>query len=140
MPIDYEYQQHAEEHNENELAAALGGYATRGSAPVDVVVTRNGAPVCGIELKTLVTQGNDKITMKSDAMARKAQWADDCGAALHTVVFDDREMIAGSGERRIYHRYGIGSFRICNMTPVAGGLQGLARLLDTENCATPVIR
>jgi hypothetical protein len=132
MPIDYAYQQHAEENNERELAAAIGGYATRGSAPVDVVVTRGGQPVCGVELKTLVTQGNDKITMKSDAMARKLEWSGKHAAPLHTVVFDDRDMISGRGERRIYHRFGVGSFRIGNMTPVRDGLQGLARLLNTE--------
>jgi hypothetical protein len=135
MAIDYEYQQHAEERNERELADALGGYATRGSAPVDVVVSRNGTPVCGIELKTLVTQGNDKITMKSDAMARKLEWAGETGAPLHTVVFDDRALLSGSGDRLIYYRYGIGSFRIGNMMLVEGGLQGLASLLDTENSA-----
>lgn len=133
MPIDWSYQQHAEEHNESELAAALGGYATRGSAPVDVVVTRGGRPAHGIELKTLVTQGNDKITMKTHAMARKLEWAGEHGAGLHTVVFDDREAMDDVSRRRVYHRFGVGSFRIGNMSLLEGGLQELAALLDTEN-------
>jgi hypothetical protein len=133
MPIDWSYQQHAEENNERELAAALGGFVTRGSAPVDVVVTRHGRPAHGIELKTLVTQGNDKITMKTPAMDRKFDWASEHGAALHTVVFDDREAMDDASRRRVYHRLGVGSFRIGNMRLLEGGLQELAALLDTEN-------
>jgi hypothetical protein len=133
MPIDWEYQQHAEENNERELAAAVGGFVTRGSAPVDVVVTRSGRPAHGIELKTLVTQGNDKITMKTAAMSRKFDWADEHGAELHTVVFDDRDAMDDTSKRRVYHRVGIGSFRIGNMRLLPGGLQELAGLLETEN-------
>jgi hypothetical protein len=132
MPIDWSYQQHAEERNEADLAAAVGGYATRGSAPVDVVITREGAPAHGIELKTLVTQGNDKITMKTHAMSRKIAWAEDCGASLHTVVFDDRNALDDPRQRLVYHRHGLGSFRIGNMTLLERGLQELAELLDTD--------
>lgn len=132
MAIDWEYQQHAEDRNEAELAAAIGGSATRGSVPVDVIVPRENRIAHGIELKTLVTQGNDKITMKSSAMARKIDWADQSGARLHTVVFDDRNVINGTGDRIVYYRPGIGSFRIGNMTRVPRGLQGLAEIFDIE--------
>jgi hypothetical protein len=132
MPIDWSYQQHAEERNESDLAAAVGGYATKGSAPVDVVVARDGVPAHGIELKTLVTQENDKITMKTPAMNRKMAWAEDCGATLHTVVFDDRNVMDDPRQRRVYYRHGLGSFRIGNMTLLERGLQELAELLDTE--------
>ena len=133
MAIDWSYQQHAEERNEQELADALGGSVTRGCAPVDVVVLRGGMPAHGIELKTMVTQGNDKITMKSSAMSRKFDWAEEHGAALHTVVFDDRDAMDDPSKRLVYHRLGIGSFRIGNMRMLPGGLQELADLLHTEN-------
>ena len=132
MAIDWQYQQYAEEHNEAELAAAVGGRATRGSAPVDVIVLKGGVPAHGIELKTLVTQGNDKITMKSDAMARKMEWAEENAAHLHTVVFDDRDAMGDPARRRVYHRLGIGSFRIGNMRLLVGGLQELASLVNTD--------
>lgn len=128
MPIDWSHQQHAEERNEADLADAVGGYVTRGSEPVDVVIERAGAPAHGIELKTLVTQENDKITMKTPAMNRKLAWAEGCGAALHTVVFDDRD----TSQRRVFYRNGVGSFRIGNMALLEGGLQELADLLDTH--------
>jgi hypothetical protein len=135
MPIDRELQAYAENENELELAVAVGGKTTQGSAPVDVVVTRDGCVVFGIELKTVLTNGNDKITMKSDAIARKHDWAREAGADLHTIVFDDRGVFGPQGQRtpenrRVYHRPGCGSFRLCNMQPVDGGVGGIVSLLE----------
>ena len=135
MPIDRELQSYAENENELELAVAIGGRTTQGSAPVDVVVMRDGCIVFGIELKTVLTNGNDKITMKSDAIARKHEWASATGADLHTIVFDDRGVFGVTGERlyenrRVYHRPGCGSFRLCNMQPVDGGIDGIVGLLE----------
>jgi hypothetical protein len=135
MAIDRELQSYAEDDNERELAVAVGGMQTQGSAPVDVVVIKDGIAVVGIELKTVLTNGNDKITMKAAAIERKHEWASRTGASLHTIVFDDRLVFGQDGRklpehRRVYHRPGCGSFRLCNMQEVVGGVDGVASLLE----------
>lgn len=81
--------------------------------PVDAI-TKRGGRTFGVEVKTLMDNKNDKITMHPESVARKQQWARRERAALHTVVVDLR-----NGPAQMYHRSGIGSFRLGGLTPIA---------------------
>lgn len=76
----------------------------------------------GIELKTMVDNSNNKITMKRSAMERKAEWERKHKAPMHTVVLDDHLVFNAKGEgnhdpskRVMYYRRGYGSFRVGTM-------------------------
>lgn len=107
-------QRHAER-NELTVRAMVGGTRTQGNAPVDVVATIEGK-VKGIEVKTLISNTNDKITTRKSAMAKKDQWAHANHASVHTVVLDDRSK--GYSGHPMYYAKSHGSFRISAMTPI----------------------
>ena len=86
-----------------------------GQRPVDVIV-RSGTRTMGVEVKTLVDNKNNKITMHADSYARKIAWARSNHASLHTIVFDKR----GGGMKQ-YYRKGIGSFRMVGLAAVRNG-------------------
>jgi hypothetical protein len=109
----YAAAQRQAEQNELTVRSMVGGTRTQGNAPVDVVVTIGGK-VKGIEVKTLISNTNDKITVRKSAMEKKDQWAHANHASVHTVVLDDRE----KGHSPLYYAKGHGSFRISAMTPV----------------------
>ena len=70
----------------------------------------------GIELKTMVKQKNDKVTMSKSALARKTESIASRGSEFraYTVVADKR-----GGATRYYVREGVGSFRLGTMTQVS---------------------
>lgn len=74
---------------------------------IDVIAGRHG-----IEVKTIIRGGIDKITVHPRSRRRKERWSAKTGKALHTVVIDDRKA------RRMYYRSGVGAFRLHTMTPV----------------------
>lgn len=122
--VDKDIQRYSEEHNEPMLAKALGGESLDDNEPVDVVTTIDGK-LHGIELKTMVDNDNNKLTMKADAMQRKASWARRNGGKVHTVVYDDHKVFNAKGagkhdysKREIYYRRGYGSFRVNGMHKV----------------------
>jgi hypothetical protein len=92
---------------ERSVAAIVSGTRTDNNNPVDVTVGKR----VGVEVKAVMDNGNNKITMHPESKARKEAWAKENKASLHTVVVDTR-----SG--KMYYREGVGSFRIHNMTPV----------------------
>ena len=94
--------QRAGERNEKVLAESINGKQQTDNAPFDV---ESGDNV--IEVKTIVSGKNDKITMHPESLARKHEAAR--GKMAHTVVFDNRD---GS----IYYKQGVGSFRLTTMT------------------------
>lgn len=111
-------QRYSEEHCEPILAHGVGGHSLKDNEPVDVIIVRSGKVAHGLELKTMTTGENDKITMKASAMARKDAWMTEHSAPFHTVVFDDRKVFNANGEcqhddskRQILYRRGFGSFR-----------------------------
>ena len=119
--VGKDIQRYAEEHNEPEVAKALGGTSLKDNEPVDVVTILGGTKH-GVELKTIVANSNGKITMKGDALARKRTWARKEKATFHTVVVDDSKVFNANGpgkhdesKREIFYRRGAGSFRIANM-------------------------
>jgi len=97
-----------------------GSIKSKNNSPFDIIHTVNGKKH-GIEVKALLTQKNDKITQKGDAIARKQAYAKTNKIkGMHTVAVDYR-----NGTPVVYHKEGVGSFRIGSMTPVKGGFKGL---------------
>lgn len=104
----------------------LGGQSEGDNAAYDVQAEINES-THGVELKTMVDNKHNKITMKRSAMERKAQWEVESGGVFHTVVFDDQEVYNARGDgkhgdvkdRVIYYRRGAGSFRVSSMHAVA---------------------
>ena len=87
---------------------------------------RSADGVHGIEIKTLMDNKNDKITMHPKSRRRKEEWLKKekaCG--LHTVVLDDRDTFEDGKNKeqysghRIYYAKGVGAFRIKGMQTVA---------------------
>lgn len=125
------------------MAKALGGYSLKDNEPVDVITTIDGKDH-GIELKTMVSNKADKITMKKEAQTRKRQWEKKHPGRCHTVVIDDREVFNAKGpgkhdesKRRIFYRRGFGSFRVGGMYEVKGGMKELKQLLAADKRKLP---
>lgn len=142
--VDKHIQRYSEEHNEPMLAKALKGSSLKDNEPVDVLTTIGGKKH-GIELKTMVSNTNNKLTMKRSAMELKAAWERKNKAPVHTVVFDDRKVFNAKGpgvhdysQRKILYRRGYGSFRVDKMHEVVGGMKGLMNLLATAKRALPI--
>lgn len=139
--IDAPIQRYCEEHNESRFAKKIGGRSFKDCEPVDVVV--DGGVKHGVELKTMVANKNNKITMKRSAMERKAAWEKANKATFHTVVIDDSAVFNAKGEgkhdeskRRIFYRRGFGSFRVNTMYEVKS-IAELKKLMNTKNDALP---
>jgi len=95
--------------SERIVAKAIGGTDLDDNEPMDIVVdTPNG--VHGVEVKTLLRNKNDKLTMTDGSLERKAQWLRKNHATGHTVVVDKRQ-----SPTTYYHREGFGSFRVHTM-------------------------
>lgn len=95
---------------EQRLAKATGGIRTQNNAPLDVLIGKKH----GIEVKTLVVQKNDKITMHPKSLARKVLFVEENKLQVHTVVFDQRPGSHGA----IYYAPRLGSLRIGAMEKV----------------------
>jgi hypothetical protein len=103
------------DHSEQVLADGLGMSRTPDNAPFDLRTDE-----VGIEVKTMINQKNDKITMSKAAIGRKLaeQQADDI--KTYTVVADRRAAgLKGGGNATYYYREGFGSFRLGQMIKVS---------------------
>lgn len=112
------------EHNEVKLTKALGGIKSGDNSPFDITLKSNGKTY-GIEAKALITQKNDKITQKGEAIDRKMRYGKANGISpgrMFTVAVDYRSSKTAPD---IYIRKGVGSFRIGNMTKVEGGFKAI---------------
>lgn len=98
--------------SERAIAKATGGKDLPNNEPMDVVVATAHGTV-GIEVKTVTSGVNSKITMHPDSRRRKEQWVKSHHAQGHTVVVDIR-----GGEPVYYHRDGFGAFRLHTMQPI----------------------
>lgn len=87
--VDKHIQRYAEEHNEPRFAKAMAGVSFPDSEPVDVVVGKSGALTHGIEVKTMVDNSNQKLTMDRYAQVRKIEWEKKQGVPFHTIVIGD---------------------------------------------------
>lgn len=142
--VDAKIQRYAEEHNEKRFAKRIGGLSLDDNEPVDVVLPGLGPREHGIELKTMVENKNNKITMKRSAMEAKAKWERKHKAKIHTVVLDDSAVFNANGDgehdeskRRIFYRRGYGSFRVGTMYEVKGGMAELKQLLNVDRKKLP---
>lgn len=95
---------------------------TGGTHAVDVMLRRRGH-LHGVEVKTLVDNKNNKITMHKSSLARKKTWARANHARLHTVVVDRRTRAP-----KMYYRKGVGSFRLSSLRAVSSAAH-LRRLM-----------
>jgi hypothetical protein len=113
--------QRAADAQEAHVAQALGFNQHGDNDPVDVSGELNGKRPA-VEVKTFISNKNDKVTVHPDSLRRKTRWARANKAQLHTVVVDLR-----SGRQELYYRRGVGSFRLGSLTPVtsAGHLKAL---------------
>lgn len=107
VPMTRQVRQEAEKEAQG-LAKLLKGQHTQDNEPMDIIVGRNG-----IEVKTLIQQKNDKITMHPDSLRRKLTFVKKNKLKGHTVAIDMR-----TGQRQLYYQPGFGSFRIGSMQPV----------------------
>lgn len=141
--VGAEIQRYAEEHNEPVAAKALGGKAMRDNEAEDIRISHDGKITHGVELKTIVDNGNNKITQKGSAMERKAAFMAEHHVPFHTVVFDDTHVFNANGpgkhddsKRVIYYRRGFGSFRLDNMH-IAKDMDEVNLLLATKDSDLP---
>jgi phosphohistidine phosphatase len=96
------------EQTENELATATGLPKSPDNRPFDLQSRKYG-----VEVKTMISNTNDKITMNKEAVSRKEAEAKAKSLKTCTVVVDKR------GETPKYFiRAGFGSFRLGSMTEV----------------------
>jgi hypothetical protein len=119
-PCNVHEQRYAEA-QEQVFANAIGGTHLADNEPMDVTVPRAGGGLHGLEVKTLVNQKNDKITMKKDAVDAKTAWAQKNQGELHTVVLDHRDRYDGGANKEHYsgneimYKRGVGAFRLGQM-------------------------
>jgi hypothetical protein len=99
---------------EKKVAKLLGGEQTGDNLPVDVIVKTKAGKLHGVEVKSVSDNGNNKITMHPESLARKVKWEKQARGTVHTVVVDMR-----SGW--MYYRKGVGSFRLHTLTRVTSG-------------------
>jgi len=90
------------------LAKLIGGMNTDNNDAFDVLLQGHA-----IEVKCVMDNNNDKITMHPKSRRRKESYARKNGMQPHTVAIDIRR-----GQRAFYYRKGIGSFRLRNMKKV----------------------
>lgn len=116
--VDKAIQRYAEEFNEPRFAKVVKGISHPDSEPMDVT-TGSGDLV---EMKTLVDNSNNKITMDSYSQVRKIVKEKEGGVNFHTVVSDDSLIYKADGKhdesqpRTYYYRRGVaGSARIGSM-------------------------
>jgi hypothetical protein len=114
---------------EDVVTKAVGGIQLHDNSPLDVSI-KMGKQVWGIEVKALVNNSNDKITMKHSAMSRKSAWGDKNNARLATVVVDYR---SSKNNPPVYFADRIGSLRIGSMTKVEGGLSSLSQMFGGKH-------
>lgn len=102
--------------SERRVAKMLGTKPTTNKAPFDAILKLK--KLHAVEIKTLMDNKNDKITMHKDSLARKIAWAMKYKAEAHTVVLDRR-----GNKIKLYYRRGVGSFRLSSLLPVRNKFQ-----------------
>lgn len=99
------------EAEQKRLASLVKGINTDDNEAFDVLV-KNKA----VEVKTVMDNNNDKITMHPESRVRKEEYARKNKMQAHTVVIDTR-----GGKRIYYHKEGVGAFRLGSMNRVTVG-------------------
>lgn len=143
--VDKDIQRYAEEHNEPWIAKKLRGLSLPDGEPVDVMVPgQDGKVAHGLEVKTMVKNGNMKLTMDKYAQVRKVDWEQRQKAKFHTVVMDDHAVFNANGDgehdvskRVYYYRRGCaGSARVATMHKCKD-LAEVKRLMEMPEAELP---
>lgn len=100
------------DHSEKMLNKALGIPRTPDNSAFDL---QNDA--VGIEIKTMISNKNDKITMSKAAIGRKIAEQDASDIKTYTVVADRRT--GGYKSATYYVKEGFGSFQLSSMTKIS---------------------
>ena len=128
--------------NQDVVAKGVGGQVVSDNAPTDVTVPRKGGGVHGVEVKTMVDNGNSRVKMNKGAYDRKAKWSAETGNPLHTSVTDDRDVFDGGKNKdqysgnKLYYKRGGGSFAVNGMHPVKDHAE-MARLMELPDDKLP---
>jgi hypothetical protein len=109
---------------EAKVRKMLGGTRTGDNLAMDVLVDGPRGSLHGVEVKTVIDNGNNKITMHPSSRRRKEEWAQENRARIHTVVVDSR-----SGT--VWYREGVGAFRLHTLTKVQNA-KHLRQLMGLE--------
>ena len=115
IPATKERQLKAAQYEET-VAKLIGGKNLEDHEPFDVIKGQHA-----VEVKTLVSGKNSKVTMHPESLTRKTNFLRKEKMTGHTVVIDAR------GDKPVYHyKAGVGSFRLSSMQQVkAVELKGL---------------
>lgn len=96
--VDEEIQRYAENIVEAQVSKSLKGIHLENNEPADVVITKNGIPAHGIEVKAIVIGKSDRIWISESARANKRKWARKNKAEFHILVADDRDVFDARGK------------------------------------------
>jgi len=107
------------DHSEKLLSEKLGLSRTKDNDAFDLL-----GPKVAVEVKTLVDQKNNKITMHPESRIRKIRAARRLRAKPYTVVVDRRQR-----SPEFYFAKGVGSFRLSSMKKVKS-IEELAEVLQ----------
>jgi hypothetical protein len=99
------------EAEQKRLASQLKAVNDADNAAFDITSGKNA-----IEVKTVMDNNNDKITMHPESRIRKEEFAKSNGMRPHTVAIDVR-----GGKREYYYKAGVGAFRLGSMEKVSLG-------------------
>ena len=112
--------QDAGDKGQRDVAKGLKADVSPDNQPMDVTTKLDGVSH-GVEVKTMLDNGNDKITMHPESRERKEEWAKKNEAINHTVVLDRRDTFNGGANKsqysghEIYYRRGVGAYRVGGM-------------------------
>jgi hypothetical protein len=93
------------EAEQSRLAKLTGSFETEDNAAFDLIKGKNG-----VEVKTLIDNDNDKITVHPESRRRKEEFAHRNNLKMHTVAVDTR-----GGRRGYYYKAGVGAYRVASM-------------------------
>lgn len=119
-------EQRAADLQEKLCAKALGGKSWPDSEQLDIIV-HNGNRLIGIEMKTIMVAGKDRIWIKGKALDRKLDWKKQTKGEMYTVAVDTR-----NGKHDIYMRSGVGPWYTHNMVFVGTKFQDVAAALKID--------
>lgn len=116
------------------LANQLKAKQLSDNEPVDVVLVDQLGIEHGIEVKTLLDNTHNRITVHPDSLRRKQAWQNQGSRRLHTVVVDERDTFDEGANatqfsgHKIYYRKGVGSYNLSQMLRVKD-IQQLRQLI-----------
>ena len=101
------------------LPSPLGGvvWATP-DTPVDLLLTTGDGQLHGIDLRVLAGRQQDELSVPERVVAHAKRWARSKRVVLHTIVMDERQLIARSVHGFYYRRGMLARVVVQQMIPV----------------------